>query len=58
VLVRKVHARLKIGGSNSGLPKCIYLVKKMYLDRRGACGGGLSVGIFFIFYFSVFESFF
>jgi len=32
--------------------------KKLYLDRRGACGGGLSVGIFFIFYFSVFEFFF
>ena len=29
--------------------------KKLYLDRRGTCGGGQLVGIFFLFYFAVFD---
>jgi hypothetical protein len=33
---------------------CIFH-KKLYLDSRGVCGGGRLVGIFFLFYFIVFE---
>jgi len=53
MVVRKVRARLEVGGSNPCISR-----KKMYLDRREACGGGWLVGIFFLFYFAVLEFFF
>jgi len=52
VVVRKVRARLEVGGSNPCISR-----KKMYLDRIEACGDGRLVGIFFIFSFAVLEFF-
>jgi len=44
--------RLEVGGSNPYISR-----KKIYLDRREACGGGRLVGIFFLFSFAVLEFF-
>ena len=55
VVKRRVRARLEVSGSNSDLHKYAYFVKKMYLDSRGACGGGRLAGICLSFYFAVFK---
>jgi hypothetical protein len=47
--------RPEVSSSNPGLRKCAYFVKKLYLDSEGVCGGGRLVGIFFLFYFIIFE---
>ena len=47
VVVRKICWRLEVDGSNPGLSKCAYLVKKIVLER--GCGGGQLAGIFFAF---------
>ena len=58
MLERGVCARLEVSGSNFGLRKYAYLVKKMYLNSRGVCGGGLLAGIFFPFAVLKFSSIF
>jgi hypothetical protein len=51
---RRVRARFEISDSNPDLHKCAYFIKKLYLDSRGG-GGGWLVGIFFLFYFIIFD---
>jgi len=49
---------LKVNGSNSGLCKYVYFVKKLYIGSIGACGGDrLATRIFFLFYSVVFKPF-
>ena len=67
MVVRKVCARLEVGGSNSGLRKCAYLVKKncnsierglWWWLERGLWWWLVSMDIFLFFYFVVFKFFF
>ena len=49
---------LKVNGSNSGLCKYVYFVKKLYIGSIGACGGNrLATRIFFSFLFCCFQAF-